>query len=95
VWLDRAQTFQWTRNRLRKELRAHRAAVSHAAALSPSAVVVRVTANPGQERRWQDAAARVNRRLDEWMASVLDSAANRLLGSAGPAHTPQNVPIER
>jgi hypothetical protein len=42
-------------------------------------VVLQVAVAPEREHRWQEAASRMNQRLEEWMALVLDEAAEFVL----------------
>jgi hypothetical protein len=76
LWLDRAEVFGWSRNELRRRLRACR---SHDCDEALITVSVRVNVAPDQERRWQEAAKRTNCNFEEWMRLVLDEAANSVL----------------
>jgi hypothetical protein len=75
-WLDVAVARRWTRNELRRRLRAHRAAGS---AADTDAVVLRITVEPERELRWREAAAHCICDFERWMERVLDEAADSVL----------------
>jgi hypothetical protein len=76
LWLDRAEVFGWSRNELRRRLRACRSRDCDQALITVS---VRVNVAPDRERRWQEAARQTNCNFEEWMRLVLDEAANSVL----------------
>jgi hypothetical protein len=76
VWFDRAELFGWSRNELRKRIRASRGAAEPG---RPPPVVLQVAVAPEREHRWQEAASRMNQQLEEWVALVLDEAAEFVL----------------
>jgi hypothetical protein len=77
LWLERAEQSGWSRNDLRAELRCYRDDPA-AQPLPMAAVQLRV---PAERRQlWQDAAARAELELPEWMSAVLDLAAKTELG---------------
>jgi|HubBroStandDraft_6_1064221.scaffolds.fasta_scaffold128964_3 hypothetical protein len=78
-WLDRAQAGSWSRNRLRREIRAGRAAGQ--APSGPAPAVLRVSIAPDRWSRWDEAATFANQSLAEWAARVLDDAAGSTLDS--------------
>lgn len=70
-WLDFAQRMSWSRNELRKQLRAsvedhHDSEVEN--------VRLQLRISPERMERWEAAAARHNCTLPDWMARVLDRA---------------------
>ena len=69
-WLDSAVAQGWTRNELRRRLRAQRLPAA-AGALR----VLRVEVSGERERRWRQAARDSGRSLEEWITAVLDDAA--------------------
>jgi hypothetical protein len=80
-WLDRAEKFGWPRNVLRQYLRINRQASGDQAGRRGKDSLIQVRVPVGQEERWQEAALRMGRPLDEWIVFVLDHAAAALLGS--------------
>jgi hypothetical protein len=75
VWLDRAVQFRWSRNELRRQVRARRAAAEPTDDLDV-VTTVRLQVASDREQRWQRAAGAVNCELLEWMLNVLDQAAD-------------------
>jgi hypothetical protein len=73
-WLDRAAAAGWSRNELRRRLRA----VRNPAELEP-ALPVRLAVAPERVERWRHAAELSDCTLAVWAAATLDEAANRLL----------------
>jgi len=69
LWLHRAEKECWSRNELRRRLRAHR----RPAGTAP--VVVRFELTPEDERRWRRAAASTELDLQAWLRRVADAAA--------------------
>ncbi|QVQ51821.1 LmbU family transcriptional regulator [Spiractinospora alimapuensis] len=71
-WLDRASRFGWSRNELRRRLKA--AAQSTAPAPTPEAQIqMKVTSE--RKTLWEKAAASAGQDLATWMVSVLDASA--------------------
>jgi hypothetical protein len=71
LWLDRAMTQRWSRNELRRNVRA---------AARPDKPFGRagqliVALDPERERRWRDAAQRSRCELEDWVVRALDEAA--------------------
>jgi len=78
LWLERAEQSGWSRNDLRAELRCYRDGPAAGRPLPMAAVQLRV---PDERRQlWQDAAARADLELQEWMSAALDLAAKAELG---------------
>jgi hypothetical protein len=78
LWLERAEQSGWSRNDLRAELRCYRDDPAGVQPLPMAAVQLRV---PAERRQlWQDAAARADLELPEWMSAALDLAAKAELG---------------
>lgn len=72
LWLDRAARGHWSRNDLRRRVRAlNRAALSP----SPMPAAVRIVVEPGRADRWRRAAQRCECELETWITQVLDDAA--------------------
>jgi hypothetical protein len=69
-WLDAACAQGWTRNELRRRLRAQRPLTA-----GPSRVL-RVEASGEREQHWRAAAHARGCSLEEWITSVLDAAAH-------------------
>ncbi|MFG1780768.1 LmbU family transcriptional regulator [Micromonospora sp. NPDC049051] len=81
-WLDFALRMNWSRNELRKQVRA-----SVADSNEPDVAKVRLQLQISPERmeRWEAEAARHNCSLSDWMARVLDRAVQGSLSSASTA----------
>jgi hypothetical protein len=78
LWLQRAEQSGWSRNDLRAELRCYRDDPAAAHPVPMAAVQLRI---PAERRQlWQDAAARADLELQEWMSAALDLAAKAELG---------------
>jgi hypothetical protein len=78
LWLERAEQSGWSRNDLRAELRCYRDDPAATQSLPMAAVQLRI---PAERRQlWQDAAARADLELQEWMSAALDLAAKTELG---------------
>ncbi|MET8567938.1 LmbU family transcriptional regulator [Streptomyces sp. NPDC004783] len=71
-WLDFAARLRWSRNELRKQVRA-----SREGAEEPDEAEVRLSVRIAQDRleRWEAAARKSSTSLTEWMGAVLDGAA--------------------
>lgn len=79
-WLDRAERFGWSRNLLRQYLRIHRETSAHSRECEQAKdAVIQVNVPVSEEERWQEAAKKMDRPLDEWMVLVLSRAADALL----------------
>jgi hypothetical protein len=73
-WLQRAESFKWSRNTLRAKLREARSSASGPTA--DAVVRIMVSAKSAAMSRWQEAAGRADQDLDEWIKTVLDRAAS-------------------
>jgi hypothetical protein len=72
-WLDRAERFAWSRNKLRQHLRASRSGEPE-----PDEVrerFLQVTVEPVKVNRWRQAADVSGNNLGDWISEVLDMAA--------------------
>jgi predicted HicB family RNase H-like nuclease len=69
-WLDRAAAHNWSRNELRRHIRA-----GHPPATQVSAGRLVVVLDPERERRWREAAQRSERCFEDWVFQALDAAA--------------------
>jgi hypothetical protein len=79
LWLERAERLRWSRNELRRQLRAHRDSAKKARRDPHPVVTLLLNVTPDRERRWVRAAGSVNRDLQEWIVEALDNAAESLL----------------
>jgi hypothetical protein len=89
-WLNQAEKFGWSKNRLRKERRAGRAATDSGEL--PDAgqdalpdVPLDIAVPPEKQRVWQEAAARAEREFSAWIGHALDQAAKTVLGEGETA----------
>jgi hypothetical protein len=69
-WLERAEAGGWSRNELRRRLRADRAARR-----TPAEVLFTLNVLHERQERWQRAAQSAQLQLDEWIVHILDLAA--------------------
>jgi hypothetical protein len=76
-WLDDAERGRWTRNELRRRLRAERRQD-----MSATALAVRLNVEPDCRGRWLAAAAASGLPLDAWIVYTLEAAALQLLPAA-------------
>ena len=74
-WLSKAERLHWSRNELRKQLRAAR---GERMRQSPPTVPVVLKVVPDQRERWRMAAQAVNSDLDKWIVMTLDDEAERI-----------------
>jgi hypothetical protein len=79
LWLDRCRRHRWSRNELRRQIKA--------AGLTEPAVVaqahtVRVPVTTDRERLWREAAAAADQDLADWIATAADQAARTALSVA-------------
>ncbi|WP_307867851.1 LmbU family transcriptional regulator [Umezawaea beigongshangensis] len=81
-WLDRAEEQRWSRNELRRRLRAHRQAEKGVPALT--SLLPRVPVARERVERWRAAAQRVDDHLENWMVIILDRAAEDVLSTESP-----------
>ncbi|MER6365425.1 LmbU family transcriptional regulator [Kitasatospora sp. NPDC001527] len=73
-WLDRAQQGGWSRNELRRRIRA---ATTPGTGARPISVELRLAVTQARRGLWEDAADRANCDLSAWVLDVLDAAARR------------------
>jgi hypothetical protein len=77
LWLERAEQSGWSRNDLRAQLRYYR---DHGAAVRPLPTSALQLHIPRERRQlWQDAAAKAQLGLQEWISTALDLAARHEL----------------
>ncbi len=77
TWLARAERFGWSRNELRRRLRAAaRQAVRRTVPARPTLTrLVKLEISIQQHDRWRAAATQLNRAVDDWIVETLDQAA--------------------
>ena len=78
LWLRRAERTHWSRNELRRRLRARR--IASPGAGEQADVVLRVEVTTDRERRWRQAATALDEQLTDWMSRAADAAADSVLG---------------
>jgi hypothetical protein len=78
-WLERAEACGWTRNQLRRRLRAEQAGTS-SEGRDPE--LLRLLVEPLRKRRWCEAAAKTGCELDVWIIRALDHEADAELAEA-------------
>jgi len=71
AWLTRAEQEGWTRNEMRKQIRASRQGETAGVEVA----VVQLNVVPARQKRWQSAAESANMELLEWITVVLDKAS--------------------
>jgi hypothetical protein len=79
-WLRGAATRRWSRNELRRQIRAARSVPVEPVA---SSVAIALRVEDPRHERWRAAAAAEGRAFGEWIAGALDEAADSVL--EGPA----------
>ena len=79
LWLMRAERRAWSRNELRRRLRAGGAETR----ATPVAIALHV--EDERRERWQAAAYAIGRPLSDWITKVLDEAASEALATSPPA----------
>jgi hypothetical protein len=79
TWLDRAEAGRWSRNELRRRLRAA------GSAGPPADEIFRLAVARAQAHLWREAAERSSCRCEAWIVGVLDDAAAALLADDGRA----------
>src|SRR5262245_48797123 len=67
LWLRRAERGHWSRNKLRRELSAHRR--SREMPASDATVVCRIEVGAGRQHRWQSAAAASEQPFTDWIVA--------------------------
>lgn len=75
AWLSRAEREQWSRNVLRRQLRAELAGPSRAER-SREEVRLQLRTTPDRENAWSTAAQRAGQDLADWIIRSLDQAAD-------------------
>jgi hypothetical protein len=76
LWLDRCQRHGWSRNELRRQIKALGQIESE---LGPHGHMVRVPVTTDRERLWREAAAAADQDLVDWIATAADQAARTAL----------------
>ncbi|MFJ3303914.1 LmbU family transcriptional regulator [Streptomyces sp. NPDC086549] len=79
AWLDRAERENWSRNTLRKQVRAAPAGGADTAQ-ERGEIRLRVLTSPERETAWASAAERAGRELSDWIILTLDHAADLMAG---------------
>lgn len=92
LWMDRALQHDWSKSRLRREIRAARSAALGVP--QPAESVLTVTLPPAQEQRWQEAAERAHCSLQDWVKIVLDAAAEGMINRDEVVSGPDTVVVE-
>jgi hypothetical protein len=83
LWLDRTERARWSRNELRRRLRAEqRPALATGDA---QRATLRVPLTTDRERRWREAAAAVDQELIDWVMTTADEAADATLNGGALA----------
>jgi hypothetical protein len=77
-WLDRSERHGWSRNELRRQIRA---AGDNAGAPGDGAARLVMVLDCERERRWREAAQRNHCGLEDWVVRALDEAAIRTLSA--------------
>jgi hypothetical protein len=79
LWLDRTERAGWSRNELRRRLRAEQ----HPALPTGDGerATLRVPLTADRERRWREAAATAEKELIDWLMTTADQAADATLSA--------------
>ncbi|PBC83935.1 hypothetical protein SAMN05428945_1422 [Streptomyces sp. 2224.1] len=77
-WLARAQENRWSRNELRRQMRARKGIAG-----SARATQLKMKPDDCQRERWQAAALRTGEDLLTWITAVLDDAATSVPTASG------------
>ncbi|WP_326958638.1 MULTISPECIES: LmbU family transcriptional regulator [unclassified Amycolatopsis] len=86
-WLDRAEKFSWSRNELRNRVRASRKAARAADDEGGSDVLsIEMNVPADRKQRWLEAASTTKQDLLSWIVSILDNAADTVIGLPGDDH---------
>jgi len=84
MWLDRAEKFSWSRNELRNRVRASRKAARAADDEDGSDVLsIEMNVPADRKQRWLEAASTTKQDLLSWIVSILDNAADTVIGLPG------------
>lgn len=83
-WLDLADEFNWSRNELRRNIRAHRQPDEKGAA-RPSGSLPKLTVPAERLLQWRRAADLSGEKFEQWVLRALDEAATASLHESGPA----------
>ncbi|GAB3802720.1 LmbU family transcriptional regulator [Micromonospora zhanjiangensis] len=75
AWLTRAEHHGWSRNELRRRIRASRQPEGS----DRQVINIQMNVIADQKQRWQEAAETEDKELLAWMSSILDGAARRVL----------------
>lgn len=76
LWLERAERLQWSRNELRRRMRADMPADPSA---DERATTLRVRVTTDREQKWRLAAEAADQALPDWVAAAADDAAEAVL----------------
>jgi hypothetical protein len=79
LWLERAARLRWSRNELRRRLRAEMPRLREAGAEHATTLRVRVTSD--REQKWRQAAEVSDQELSDWIATAADDAAQAVLAT--------------
>jgi len=84
TWLSRAERLGWTRNELRRRIRAARQAnlQGDKATAEVNVQTLRIKVRADCHERWATAAKQQSCNLEEWIIEALDNTANNVLGVA-------------
>jgi hypothetical protein len=77
LWLERAERLQWSRNELRRRLRADMPPAD--AGVDERAMTLRVRVTTDREQKWRQAAEAADQALPDWIAAAADNAAEAVL----------------
>jgi hypothetical protein len=92
VWLNRAQQFTWSRNELRRRIRATRLARSQSfPKCETKTKILKIDVTVERLDRWIHTAERTNSNVVEWIITTLDRAAVRESGSPRAREAPSTT----
>jgi hypothetical protein len=93
LWLLRAERSGWSRNELRRRLGAERRPRSRGSGLQDG-VRLSLHVARARERRWRQAATAAEQTFSDWVAQVVDEAADAALAGESSAQGADRLELE-
>ena len=93
LWLLRAERSGWSRNELRRRLTAQRQTRRGSGVHDEVRISIQIAT--ARERRWRQAASAADQTLSDWVAQVVDEAADAALAGHSPALGADQLELEK